>query len=64
MAIAGECLKVSMLLQTLSRTNECQKCLMNLFLEAVLLFTTSENSSQVLLYIKLMFEGFNAFFTG
>ncbi|XP_004232371.1 protein SWEETIE isoform X1 [Solanum lycopersicum] len=45
-AIAGECLKVSMLLQTLSRTNECQKCLMNLFLEAVLLFTTSENSSQ------------------
>ncbi|XP_049385527.1 protein SWEETIE isoform X1 [Solanum stenotomum] len=45
-AIAGECLKVLMLLQTLSRTNECQKCLMNLFLEAVLLFTTSENSSQ------------------
>ncbi|XP_060193029.1 protein SWEETIE [Lycium barbarum] len=45
-AIAGECLKILMLLQTLSRTNECQKCLMNLFLEAVLLFTTSENSSQ------------------
>ncbi|KAH0698254.1 hypothetical protein KY290_016160 [Solanum tuberosum] len=45
-AIAGECLKVLMLLQTLSRTNECQKCLMNLFLEVVLLFTTSENSSQ------------------
>ncbi|XP_075105994.1 protein SWEETIE [Nicotiana tabacum] len=46
MAIAGECLKILMFLQTLSRTNECQKCLMNLFLEAVLLFTTSENSSQ------------------
>ncbi|KAK4346804.1 hypothetical protein RND71_033143 [Anisodus tanguticus] len=45
-AIAGECLKILMLLQTLSRTIECQKCLMNLFLEAVLLFTTSENSSQ------------------
>ncbi|MCD7456258.1 hypothetical protein HAX54_031039 [Datura stramonium] len=44
--IAGECLKILMLLQTLSRTNECQKCLMNLFLEAVLLFATSENSSQ------------------
>ncbi|KAJ8545864.1 hypothetical protein K7X08_018447 [Anisodus acutangulus] len=44
--IAGECLKILMLLQTLSRTIECQKCLMNLFLEAVLLFTTSENSSQ------------------
>ncbi|KAF3679482.1 putative T-complex protein 1 subunit zeta-like [Capsicum annuum] len=45
-AIAGECLKILMLLQTLSRTDECQKCLMNLFLEAVLLFTASENSSQ------------------
>ncbi|CAN4083221.1 unnamed protein product [Withania somnifera] len=45
-AIAGECLKILMLLQTHSKSNECQKCLMNLFLEAVLLFTTSENSSQ------------------
>ncbi|OMO80110.1 Armadillo-like helical, partial [Corchorus capsularis] len=43
-AIAGECLQVLMLLQTLSRGTECQKGFMSLLLEAILMiFSASED---------------------
>ncbi|CAI9110693.1 OLC1v1010761C1 [Oldenlandia corymbosa var. corymbosa] len=44
--VVGECLKMLMLLQALSRVSECRKCLLHLLLEAVLLvFSTSTNYS-------------------
>lgn len=49
-AIVGECLKILMLLQTLSKDSDCQKGLMNLFLETILMiFTIPEDNSEVLL---------------
>ncbi|GAV75653.1 LOW QUALITY PROTEIN: hypothetical protein CFOL_v3_19131, partial [Cephalotus follicularis] len=42
--IAGECLRILMLLQTLSKASECQRGFMNLLLEAiVMVFSTSEH---------------------
>ncbi|CAK9150708.1 unnamed protein product [Ilex paraguariensis] len=44
-AIAGECLKILMFLQTMSQDNECQKGLMHLLLEVIVsIFSTSEGS--------------------
>ncbi|KAA8530559.1 hypothetical protein F0562_005268 [Nyssa sinensis] len=44
-AIAGEYLRILMLLQTLSKASECKKGLMNLLLEGiVMVFSTSEDS--------------------
>lgn len=53
MTIAGECLRILMLLQTVSKTEECQRGFMNLLLEAiVMVFSASEDvRSQVLLLI-------------
>lgn len=49
-AIIGECLKILMLLQTLSKHSDSQKGLMNLFLETILMiFTIPEDNSEVLL---------------
>lgn len=43
-AIAGECLRILMLLQTVSKTAECQRGFMNLLLEAiVMVFSASED---------------------
>ncbi|KAM7524202.1 hypothetical protein LguiA_014104 [Lonicera macranthoides] len=43
-AVVGECLRILMLLQTLSKDAECQKSLMNLLLEAtVLVFSVSDD---------------------
>ncbi|KAK2986818.1 hypothetical protein RJ640_011043 [Escallonia rubra] len=43
-AIVGECMRILMLLQALSKANECQKGLMTLLLEtAVLVFSASED---------------------
>ncbi|KAL6551851.1 hypothetical protein OROGR_008005 [Orobanche gracilis] len=45
-AIVGECLKILMLLQTLSKGTDCQKGLIHLLLEAILLiFSTSAGSA-------------------
>ncbi|KAL9427618.1 hypothetical protein AB3S75_029744 [Citrus x aurantiifolia] len=42
--IAGECLRILMLLQTVSKTEECQRGFMNLLLEAiVMVFSASED---------------------
>ncbi|XP_059670574.1 protein SWEETIE [Cornus florida] len=42
--IAGECLRILMLLQTLSKASQCQKDLMNLLLQAiVMVISTSED---------------------
>lgn len=53
--IVGECLKVLMLLQAVSRDSECQKCILNLLLEAiVMVFSASEECpSQVTLGRKM-----------
>ncbi|KAK9271660.1 hypothetical protein L1049_002023 [Liquidambar formosana] len=43
-AVAGECLRILVLLQTLSKASECQRGLMNLLLEAiVMVFSVSED---------------------
>lgn len=54
-AVVGECLKILMLLQTLSKATECQKDLMNLLLETiVLVFSTLEDDlSQVIVTLKM-----------
>lgn len=54
-AVVGECLKILMLLQTLSKATECQKGLMNLLLETiVLVFSTLEDDlSQVIVTLKM-----------
>lgn len=59
-AIAGECLKIVMVLQTLSKDRDCEKLLIHLLLESVLMiFMTSAGSrSQVM----SMFSSFNIFF--
>ncbi|CAK7344397.1 unnamed protein product [Dovyalis caffra] len=45
-AIGGECLRFLVLLQTLSKSNECQRCFMNLLLKAiVMVFSASEDDS-------------------
>uniref|UniRef100_A0A6N2MN55 Uncharacterized protein n=1 Tax=Salix viminalis TaxID=40686 RepID=A0A6N2MN55_SALVM len=45
-AIAGECLRFLVLLQTLSKANECQRGFMNLLLKAiVMIFSASEDDS-------------------
>lgn len=48
--VTGECLKLLMLLQTLSSSTECQKGLMHLLLEVVVLvfLTTETDDSQVI----------------
>lgn len=48
-AVAGECLQVLMLLQTVSKGSECQRGFMSLLLEAiVMIFSASvDNCSQV-----------------
>lgn len=52
-AIAGECLKILMLLQTLSKECDYEKGLIHLLLESVLMiFVTSDGSrSQVMLML-------------
>ncbi|KAK3212082.1 hypothetical protein Dsin_016788 [Dipteronia sinensis] len=45
-AIVGECLRIMMFLQTVSKSSECQKGFMNLLLEAiVMVFSASEDGS-------------------
>ncbi|KAL5739454.1 hypothetical protein ACOSQ2_028634 [Xanthoceras sorbifolium] len=45
-AIAGECLRILMLLQTVSKSSECQRGFMNLLLEAIIMvFSASEDGS-------------------
>ncbi|XP_044468488.1 protein SWEETIE isoform X3 [Mangifera indica] len=46
-ATAGECLRILMLLQTVSKSDECQRGFMKLLLEAiVMVFSASDGSSQ------------------
>lgn len=49
MAVAGECLRFLVVLQTLSKASECQRGFMNLLLKAIIMvFSASEDdSSQV-----------------
>ncbi|XAR51546.1 hypothetical protein NMG60_11006201 [Bertholletia excelsa] len=48
-AIASECLRILVILQTLSKASECQKGYINLLLEAIIMiFTASDNLSQEL----------------
>lgn len=53
--VTGECLKILMLLQTLSNSTECQKGLMHLLLEVVVLVfsTTEKEMSQVIVDIQI-----------
>ena len=57
-AIAGECLQILMLLQTVSKGSECQRGFMSLFLEAiVMIFSASDdNCSQVIFSTALTSE--------
>ncbi|XP_010265191.1 PREDICTED: HEAT repeat-containing protein 5B [Nelumbo nucifera] len=52
--ITAECLRLLALLQTLSKTNECQKCLMSLLMEAIVmvLSVTTNDHSQELIEIR------------
>lgn len=60
LALVGECLKILMLLQTLSKATECQKGLMNLLLETIVLvfMTLEDDLSQV---IMTLFKESNKF---
>nr|GMD55450.1 HEAT repeat-containing protein 5B isoform X2 [Ipomoea batatas] len=54
-AIIGECLKILMLLQTLSKHSDSQKGLMNLFLETILMiFTIPEDNSEEISDLRIM----------
>ncbi|CBI33667.3 unnamed protein product, partial [Vitis vinifera] len=47
-AVAGECLRILLLLQTLSKSSECQRGLIHLLLEAiVMIFSASEDGPSV-----------------
>ena len=49
--VAGECLRLLVLLQSSSKSSECQKGFMNLLLEAVLvIFKASEEGSSQVIY--------------
>lgn len=48
MAVAGECLRILFLLQTLSKSSECQRGLVHLLLEAiVMIFSATEDGLSV-----------------
>lgn len=57
-AIMGECLRIFVLLQTLSKVGECQRGFMSLLLEAVIvIFSIREvDSSEVLLIYVIIFK--------
>lgn len=59
-AIMGECLRIFVLLQTLSKVGECQRGFMSLLLEAVIvIFSIREvDSSEVLLIYVIIFKNF------
>lgn len=63
MTIAVECLKILMILQTLSKANEYRKELVNLLLEAVLMITSDGSLSQVIPYDKPSDSCFVFFFS-